>query len=149
VGIAFSGSPDHPDDAIRSLPAARLVAALPDVDLHVVQRDVRADDAAALAARPEIAMHGADLTDFAETAALLACMDLVVSVDTSVAHLAGALGRPVWILLQHAGDFRWLHQRADSPWYPTARLFRQPARGDWDSVLAAVSAALTTIRHRR
>jgi ADP-heptose:LPS heptosyltransferase len=73
----------------------------------------------------------AHLTDFAETAALLACLDLVISVDTSVAHLAGTLGRPTWVLLPHVPDYRWLLKRDDSPWYPTMRLFRQDERRDW------------------
>ncbi len=140
VGIAFSGSADHPEDALRSLPAAVLIAALPGVELHVVQRDVRAEDAAALATCPNVRRHA--IGDFADTAALLACLDLVVSVDTSIAHLAGALGRPVWVLLQFAADFRWLRARADSPWYPTARLFRQAERGAWGPVLAAVTTSL-------
>ena len=146
IGVAFSGSPEHPDDALRSIPAAQLLAALPDADIHVLQRDIRPTDAAALAG---VHVHSADLTDFRDTAALLACMDLVVSVDTSIAHLAGAMGRPVWILLQFAGDFRWLRERTDSPWYPSARLFRQPRARDWETPLAALSAALTTIRHPR
>jgi tetratricopeptide (TPR) repeat protein len=136
VGIAFSGSPDHPDDRLRSLPAERLVAALGTAELHVIQTGLRPDDAAALAARPDIAVHAPHLADFAETAALLMCLDLIVTVDTSLAHLAGALGRPVAILLQHAADFRWLRGRSDSPWYPSARLYRQPVRGDWTTPLA-------------
>lgn len=146
IGVAFSGSPEHPDDALRSIQAARLLAALADADIHVLQRDIRPVDEAALVGAH---VHSADLADFRDTAALLAAMDLVVSVDTSIAHLAGAMGRPVWILLQFAGDFRWLRTRTDSPWYPTARLFRQPRAGDWETPLAEVAAALTTIRHPR
>jgi len=82
------------------------------------------------------------LTDFAETAALIAQLDLVISVDTSVAHLAAAMGKPVWILLAYSPDWRWLLERGDSPWYPTARLFRQSRRDDWDSVVAEVARAL-------
>jgi ADP-heptose:LPS heptosyltransferase len=89
-------------------------------------------------ARPDI-RHFADyLSDYADTAALVENLDLVVSVDTSVAHLAGALGKPVWILLPNDPDFRWLLGREDSPWYPSARLIRQPSFRDWDSVLARV-----------
>jgi ADP-heptose:LPS heptosyltransferase len=79
---------------------------------------------------------------FPETAALAEVMDLVISVDTSIAHLAGALGRPVWVLLPLRPDWRWLTERADSPWYPTARLFRQTAAGDWAGVLGRVAEAL-------
>jgi len=78
---------------------------------------------------------GAELRDFADTAAVISLMDLVVSVDTSVVHLAGALGKPAWVLLPFTPDFRWLMGREDSPWYPTMRLFRQPRFGDWESVL--------------
>ena len=78
-------------------------------------------------------MHlGDEIGDFADTAAIISLLDVVISVDTAVAHLAGALGKPVVILLPHAADFRWMRQRADTPWYPSAKLLRQPAFGDWD-----------------
>ncbi|MDP2253940.1 MAG: glycosyltransferase family 9 protein, partial [Thiobacillus sp.] len=92
---------------------------------------------------------GDEQTDYAETAALMAELDLVVTVDTSIAHAAGALGRPVWIMLQYIADFRWLLDRADSPWYPTARLFRQPGIGDWPAVAAEVKAALADFTAER
>jgi ADP-heptose:LPS heptosyltransferase len=82
------------------------------------------------------------LHDFADTAAVIERLDLIVTVDTSVAHLAGALGRPVWVLLRHRAAWMWQHDRADSPWYPTARLFRQSAHGAWEPVLAQVRQAL-------
>jgi hypothetical protein len=82
---------------------------------------------------------GPSLTDFADTAGILAHLDLVISVDTSVAHLAGAMGKPIWILLQQVGDWRWLLNRNDSPYYPTARLFRQRAPSDWSSVVHQVA----------
>jgi ADP-heptose:LPS heptosyltransferase len=85
----------------------------------------------------------ADLTDFGETAALIANLDLVITVDTAIAHLAGAMGRPVWILLPKASDWRWLLDRSDSPWYPTARLFRQSTPGEWNPVIAEVASALS------
>ena len=91
----------------------------------------------------------ADLTDFAETAALLRCLDLVITVDTSVAHLAGAMGCPTWILLPYAPDWRWLLDRDDSPWYPTVRLFRQPKPRDYDSVIDRVAAELTAMISKR
>jgi ADP-heptose:LPS heptosyltransferase len=86
------------------------------------------------------------LSDFAETAAALSCMDLVISVDTAVAHLAGSLGKPVWLLLPFAPDWRWLLGRPDSPWYPSMRLFRQKTPGDWGTVVQEMSAALQSWR---
>ena len=85
---------------------------------------------------------GALAIDLADTAALVACMDLVISVDTGVAHVAGAIGKPVWILLPFAPDYRWMLDRDDTPWYPTARLFRQSSPGDWNSVIAEVVQAM-------
>src|SRR6185436_20011795 len=82
------------------------------------------------------------ITDFADTAAIIAQLDLVFTVDTAVAHLSGAMGKPVWIMLPFAGGWRWLADRTDAPWYPTARLFRQPSRGDWESVIRDVCNAL-------
>jgi hypothetical protein len=93
---------------------------------------------------PPIADVAADLRDWADTAALIAALDLVVTVDTAIPHLAGAMGRPVWLMNRFDPCWRWLETRADSPWYPTLRLFRQPAMGDWDSVVAEVRAALQT-----
>lgn len=84
-----------------------------------------------------------DLKDFGETAAVIANLDLVITVDTAIGHLTGALGRPVWIMLPKASDWRWLLKRSDSPWYPTARLFRQETPGAWDPVVQGVASALT------
>lgn len=139
IGIACAGSASHPEDAARSIPAARFLSAFAGsgAELVLVQPDTRAADAAALAG-----IRQPELADFADTAALMAELDLVVSVDSAPAHLAGALGRPVWILLPFGADFRWLQGRADSPWYPSARLFRQTAWGDWGGALAALRAAL-------
>ena len=97
-------------------------------------------------ALPRITNHGPSLADFADTAALIANLDLVISVDTAIAHLAGALGKPVWIMLPFAPDWRWQLNREDSPWYPTARLFRQSAIGNWPGVVARVAAALTAFQ---
>jgi hypothetical protein len=102
---------------------------------------VRAGDEAALG-ESGILHFGAELADFEDTAALATLVDLVVTVDTAAAHLAGALARPVWILVPYAPDWRWQLGREDSPWYPTARLFRQPGPGDWDDVLRRVGDAL-------
>ena len=143
VGLAWSGNPNHANDRNRSLALAQFRRLAPDhCDYVSLQPQVREGDRAALAAWPALLDVGAQLQDFAATAALMEALDLVVTVDTSVAHLAGALGRPVWILLPFCPDWRWLLQRTDSPWYPTARLYRQPAPGDWDTVLAQVRADL-------
>jgi hypothetical protein len=113
-----------------------------------LQREVRADDAPVLQSRGDILHFGEELKTYADTAALIANLDLVISVDTSVAHLAGALAKPVWILLPFIPDWRWLLDREDSPWYPTARLFRQDETRGWDNVMARVHAALDTCLRR-
>ena len=107
-----------------------------------MQKDVRTDDATLLKDRRDLLHFDDALTDFSDTAALISNLDLVISVDTSVAHLAGALPKPVWVLLSFLGDWRWLCDREDSPWYPTARLFRQDSTRAWDNVIARVHAAL-------
>jgi ADP-heptose:LPS heptosyltransferase len=88
------------------------------------------------------------LQDFSDTASLIENLDLIITVDTAVAHLAGAMGKPVWTLLPYAADWRWLLDREDSPWYPTMRLFRQPALGDWESVMARLASNLAEYRTR-
>jgi ADP-heptose:LPS heptosyltransferase len=115
-----------------------------------LQKDVRSVDAAALAQRGNILQVGDMLGDFSDTAALVAELDLVIAVDTAVVHLAGALGKPVWILVQATPDWRWLLARDDSPWYPTARLFRQDVTRTWDGAIARVRDALRqTIAEQR
>jgi hypothetical protein len=108
-----------------------------------LQRDLRIGDAVLLHEQG-ILHFGEELTDFSETAGLIANLDLIVSVDTSIAHLAGALARPVWILLPFIPDWRWLLDREDSPWYPTARLFRQDDTREWNNVLVHLRAALSS-----
>ncbi len=144
VGLAWSDNAAPHPDPDRTLPPGLLAGLVnrDDIDCHVIQGGIRPADAAAVAALPRLADHSAALVDFTETAALLAQMDLVITVDTALAHLAGAMGKPAWVLLAHAADWRWMHDRADTPWYPTLRLFRQPARDDWASVLAAVARQL-------
>ena len=142
MGLVWSGRPTHVNDHNRSIPLQMLSRIL-DVDAAFIslQRDPRPSDKVVLE-RTGIVDLTSHLTDFAETAALVSCLDLVISVDTSVVHLAGALGRPVWTLLPYAPDWRWLLDRDDSPWYPTMRLFRQAAARDWADVLNRVRAAL-------
>jgi tetratricopeptide (TPR) repeat protein len=143
VGLVWSGNPKHDNDRNRSIPL-RALGRILDVDATFVslQKDLRPDDRAALVARPEIVDLSAHFADFAETAALVSCLDLVITVDTSVAHLAAALGCPTWILLPYTPDYRWLLDRDDSPWYPTVRLFRQTASREYESVLDSVRTEL-------
>jgi tetratricopeptide (TPR) repeat protein len=143
VGLAWSGNPAHTNDRRRSIPLALLASVLQaDCRFVSVQTQVRASDETALRSLPLLSEAARELGDFADTAALLQALDLVITVDTSVAHLAGALGRPVWVLLPYAPDWRWMLEREDSPWYPTARLFRQQRPGDWPAVLARVEHEL-------
>ena len=143
VGIAWSGSAIHKNDRNRSIALAAFAPLLElPLEFHALQKEIRAQDTAFLAQAPRVRLHADALHDFSDTAALIAAMDLVISVDTSVAHVAGAMGRPVWILLPFVPDFRWMLDRADSPWYPTARLFRQASPGDWGRVIKGVAARL-------
>ncbi|HEY2773407.1 MAG TPA: glycosyltransferase family 9 protein, partial [Candidatus Binatia bacterium] len=131
------------NDAKRSIPL-RLLARILDVDATFVslQKDPRPDDLIFLRERTDIVDLTQHLTDFVETAALVSCLDLVITVDTSVAHLAGALGRLTWVLLPYTPDYRWLLDRDDSPWYPTLRLFRQSETRDYGTVLDRVRREL-------
>jgi tetratricopeptide (TPR) repeat protein len=143
IGLAWSGNAAHRDDHNRSI-GLQFLSSLLDIGATFVslQKDVRDADAAVLREREDILHFGDALKDFSDTAALISNQDLVISVDTSVAHLAGALGKPVWVLLTYVPDWRWLLDRDDSPWYPTARLFRQDDARTWDDVIARVRAAL-------
>jgi tetratricopeptide (TPR) repeat protein len=144
VGIAWAGNPLHRSDARRSMEIETLLPLrrLKGVRWFSIQVGERAADLAHLPAGFVVDL-APQLSDFAETAAAIANLDLVITVDTAVAHLAGALGRPAWVLLPHISDWRWLLERADSPWYPTLRLFRQPSPGDWDSVIVRAADALS------
>ena len=140
VGLAWSGNPHHQRDRQRSLPPRlipSLTAGLPGISFVSVQRG---------APPPGVVTFDDYIADFADTAGLMANLDLIVSVDTAAAHLAGALGLPVWLLLSYAPDFRWLLDREDSPWYPTMRLFRQRRLGDWSHLLARVRTELLARR---
>lgn len=147
VGLAWRGNPRFESDGERSLPGLDTLAplgAVPGLALVSLQQGLGAEDALWPPPGLAIAPLGTELTDFAATAALIANLDLVISVDTAVAHLAGALGVPCWLLLpRYRTDWRWLEGRRDSPWYPgTMRLFRQSVRGDWAAVVAEVAAEL-------
>ena len=144
IGIACSGNPQHRNDYNRSCPldAFRPLAAATRCALYLLQKEVKPADATTLAQSQDFIDLSPKLHDFTDTAAVIANLDLVISVDTSVVHLAGALGKPVWTLLPFAPDWRWMLERNDSPWYPSMRLFRQPKPDDWTSVMARVAAEL-------
>jgi hypothetical protein len=143
VGLVWSGNPAHLNDCNRSLPFEMLAPVL-DVDACFVslQKEMRPSDRAALDARGGIIDLTADIRDFVDTAALISGLDLVLTVDTSVAHLAGALGKPTWIMLPYTPDYRWLLDRDDSPWYPSVRLFRQDRTRDYTPVITRICAEL-------
>ena len=144
VGFAWAGHAEHSNDRNRSIPLAAMLPlmAMPGLLAVSLQRELRPGDAALLTALPQLPRPIETMEDFAETAALVAALDLVVTVDTAIAHLAGALGVPCCILLPLRADWRWLQDRADTPWYPAARLFRQRRGGDWTPVLRELQAHL-------
>jgi hypothetical protein len=144
AGFVWSGSATHKNDANRSIPLARLAALFENPPLQCLglQTELRSPDREVLSGLPNLIHLGDDIRDFSDTAAIISLLDVVISVDTAVAHLAGALGKPVLILLPHAADFRWMRQRADTPWYPTAKLLRQATFGNWDSLIAGLHEEL-------
>jgi len=143
VGLVWSGSTVHTNDINRSMRLADLRPLLQaDAEFVCLQKFVRDTDRKTLASLPGLSFHGEQLDGFADTAALCELMDLVITVDTSMAHLAGAMGKPVWIMLPRAAEWRWMADRADSPWYAGARLFRQHRQGEWQPVVQRVAQAL-------
>jgi tetratricopeptide (TPR) repeat protein len=143
VGIVWSGSIKHKNDHNRSLTLSKLLPHLsPNVEYICLQKELRNIDKELLAEQCQIKYFGDALEDFTETSALCELMDLVISVDTSVVHLAGTLGKPIWVLLPYSPDWRWLLDRNDSPWYPSAKLYRQEKIYDWDGVLEKVRSDL-------
>jgi len=146
AGLVWRGSALHTNDRNRSISFAELLHHLPDGFQYVsLQKELRGEDQETLRSRPDILHFGDELTDFSDTAALCELMDVIISVDTSVAHLAGALGKPVWILLPYIPDWRWLLDRSDSPWYPGAKLYRQEKIGEWDAVFEKVKSDLLSL----
>jgi tetratricopeptide (TPR) repeat protein len=148
VGLVWAGNPQHANDHNRSFRpiAFKPLWNVPGVRFFSLQKQRRDGDEADIAQLGEIVDLGPELGDYADTAAALAGLDLLISADTSVVHLAGALGRPVWTMIPFSPDWRWLLGRADTPWYPTMRLFRQPRRRDWQSVMARVAEDLARLR---
>jgi ADP-heptose:LPS heptosyltransferase len=149
IGLCWAGNPDHGNDRNRSLPFECLteLISLPGLDFVSLQKDVSDAHAAVLRGHGVVEL-GQDFADFADTAAVVAMLDLVIAVDTSVAHLAGAMGKAVALLLPFSPDFRWLLQRADSPWYPTMRIFRQREIGDWEELIERVRRELGEVGRR-
>jgi tetratricopeptide (TPR) repeat protein len=148
IALVWSGNPAHANDRNRSIALAKLapIWATGGRRILSLQRDTRPEDSEFMRNTPEIAELGSDLADFADTAAVIALCDVVISVDTAVAHLAAAMGRPVWIMLPFSPDWRWTLDGTASPWYPAARLFRQPQLGDWESVIDQVARELAAFR---
>lgn len=144
VGIVWAGNPTHPNDGVRSI-ALRQLAPLANagVEFHSLQKGLAVSQIADAPCELSPIDHHRELNDYVNTAALISCLDLVIAVDTSVAHLAGALGAQTWVLLPFVSDCRWLVAREDSPWYPTMRLFRQQKRGSWDEPIDSLADALT------
>jgi tetratricopeptide (TPR) repeat protein len=142
IAIAWAGSPTHLGDRFRSVPFHLLEPLLDVEGAHFFSLQLGPESAQLAASHAPITDLAPAITDLADTAALMLQLDLVIAVDTAVVHLAGALGRPVWVMLPFSPDWRWLLDREDSPWYPTMRLFRQPQFGDWPSVVEAVRVAL-------
>ena len=140
VGICWAGEKSHRNDVNRSVPLASFAKLWDGVDAHIVSLQYRPDDEARafLRACGNVTETSERLEDFVDTAALISCLDVVVTADTAVAHLAGALSVPTIVMLPRSADFRWLRMRDDSPWYPTVKLFRHPAHKDWDAVVVAV-----------
>jgi hypothetical protein len=141
VGIAWAGRPTHPNDVRRSIALQALAPLLSLQDVCFISLQKQGLNAASSNELPLIDWTD-ELTDFADTAALISQLDLVISVDTAVVHLAAAMGKPTWLLNSYEGEWRWMRDRDDSPWYPDMRIFRQPTPGDWESVINRVMAEL-------
>ena len=144
VGLCWAGNPDYPGDRNRSIALSKFASLwqIPGVKWYSLQKGAGAEQIKEIAPQAELIDHMHDLNDFSDTAALVANLELVISVDTAVAHLAGAIEKPTWLLLPHIPDWRWQLGRPDSPWYPTMRLFRQTKRGDWAGVIDRIAADL-------
>jgi len=148
AGFVWAGQASHKNDSNRSISLARLAPLFEETSVAFIslQTDLRPADRDLVDSLPNLTHFGDGLRDFADTAAIVCLLDVVVTVDTAMAHLAGALGKEVIILLPHAAEFRWMRDRGDTPWYPTAKLFRQPAFGDWDSVITRIRDELQRLR---
>jgi hypothetical protein len=148
VGLVWRGNPKHKNDHHRSAKLDVLLPLLENRDIRYVtlQKGLSEAEVSILARHPNVVALDKELTTFDDTAAVIAALDLVISVDTAPAHLSGALGKPIWVLLPFNPEWRWMLDRADSPWYPTARIFRQSEVGNWDGVIASLQAALSAAK---
>lgn len=145
IGIVWSGNPDFKNDHNRSMAFTDVISLISeDAEFYCLQKEIRPRDADLLPKQNGLFLIGTDFEDFSDTAAAVELMDIIVTIDTSVAHLAGAMGKPLWLMLPLHADWRWLRERKDSPWYPSARLFRQTKYGDWTDVISEVKEALRT-----
>ena len=144
IGLVWAGNPEHQVDRYRSisLQTLRPLFGIQGAQYYSLQKGSAAEQLKTLPPIENLTDIAPELIDFRDTAAVISCLDVVLCVDTAVAHLAGALGRPVWLMLPTPADWRWLEHREDSPWYPTMRLFRQSQRGQWDHVVERVRTAL-------
>ena len=151
VGLVWKGNADHKNDVNRSLPGLFILAPLwsvPGVTFISLQKGRGEEDAKEPPADQTIIPLGSDISDFADTAAIIAQLDMVICVDTSIIHLAGAMGKPCWVLLTAVGtDWRWLQEREDSPWYASIRLFRQEYPGDWSQPVERIRQELLALTH--
>jgi len=151
IGLVWAGRRHEPVNRTRDM-GLEVFAPLTRLDVEIVslQKEIPDQDRRVIESVPKIAWLGEKLSDFADTAALIENLDMVIGVDSAVVHLAGALGKPVWIMLRHSGEWRWLLERSDSPWYPTARIFRQKTPGDWAGVVSEITLQLEAlIDHRK
>jgi hypothetical protein len=150
VGVNWCGNPAFPEDRKRSmtLDAVASLLTVSGVDFVSLNPGIRREDAARLTSLPSVRHLASEFRNFADTAAAIAALDLVLTTDTAIAHLAGAMAKPVWVMVSSAPDWRWAGDGETTPWYPTARLFRQPAPGTWGAVVERVRAELTALASR-
>ena len=147
IGIVWRGNPEHRNDHNRSLNLSQIIPYLPsNLEYISLQKEILNIDQETFHTQSTIKQFDEPLNDFTDTAALCELMDLVITVDTSVAHLAGSQGKKTWVLLPYSPDWRWLLDREDSPWYPSIKLFRQNEIGDWSSVLEKINIALQVFK---
>ena len=147
IGISCSGNSQHLNDHNRSIPLVNFLPLSSIANLYLIQKDVRQDDAKCLIENPEIKHLGDDLDDFDDTAAIIDSMDLIISVDTSVAHLAGAMMKSIFSLLPSTPEWRWMTEGDTSPWYPTIKIYRQATKGDWKTVIHQIMIDLKPMEH--